>query len=163
MADDHRLQRGDPQFWEKLGLDRDAAKSAAWCFPEGRLTAGPIHTGNEKLAYRHLTEAGEYATEAWHPAFWYAQGYDFDEMARRAVTVNVMLNLGEMANAQPQGPDSMADALLAPMSQSRPQLPPPRYEDYVDYEPPLVEQHSEQPNRSPDTPFNSDAFPRLDP
>ncbi len=191
MKDGYRLKRGEPRFWEDLGLEEQAANSAALCFPERWWRIRRISPYSQEYfsqsapkyldpfvaslkdspntdcdcAEQYLSGLGvqQYTTKAWHPAFWAAQGHDFDDMARRAVVVNTFLNLNEEANSQLPQPDPTADVMMAMMVQSRPQLSPPRNDDYFDDEPLPQEWDWDEQEPPPPPPFNSSAFPRLDP
>ena len=192
MKDDFRNDRGRPGFWESLGLATEAAIAAAMCFPDGwhgliygfsgykSVTwkdMGPLYDAmrktvnsgqggiydKEELARGYLrSEARKYRTYAWHPAFWYAQGYDFDEMASRAVAANARDNLTREANAPQDQPDHMPELLMALMASKPRQLPPPAPYNVIDADASYDDQLPPEQDVSKHEPFDPDRFRRID-
>ena len=117
MTDDYRPQRTTQSFWKELGLTPYAALVATECFPEywlwlcesrlnhQRDNRSPedwrrcVERSAERRANATLCNASvDFRTDAKHPAFWYAQGYDdFDEIASRAVAACAMVQLQKEA------------------------------------------------------------------
>ena len=166
MNDDPYHDRYKQDFWRKIGLDEDAALSAARCYPKFHLSGyGTPYQGirwcnwAERQADEALTEAmSVYTSDARHPAFWYAQGFDEDEMTRRAVAANAMVKLQREAAPPPPQRDRVAEVTQALLMQGAIQqrLEGPDSSDDQDY-------HDPQPRgpAQPQEPFNPDDYPRF--
>ncbi len=120
QSNGYRFERAKISFWMNFGLDARAATAATLCFPQGwppfmssvdpnqlifprglpndfpilePVTKCPDKASNAKLFMNKY--AREYVTDPRHPAYWHEQGYDFDDMANKAVSVNAMLKVQE--------------------------------------------------------------------
>jgi len=128
MTEYYKYERGTESFWLNFGFTKDAAKVAANCFPEAtyrrycqlyflgmgcEFRAKVASESDARLAAQ--TAPLSYRTDARHPAFWFEQGYDWDEMAARAVAANVMVKL--QREAAPPPPPSKTDR-IAEMTQA---------------------------------------------
>ena len=171
MAWDFNTDRGRPSFWCDLGLDKAAADVASKCFPESwiswyrklryddwgmRQKAEELAEDQADSTARHAPVA--YRTDARHPAFWFAQGHDYDEMAARAIAANAMLKLQREAAPPPPQRDRVAEVTQALLMQGAIQqrLEGPDSSDDQDY-------HDPQPRgpAQPQEPFNPDDYPRF--
>ena len=170
MAWDCYTSRGKPHFWRELGLDDAAAEVAAKCFPEswnpwyGRGLNYPPWYDKDKEAEDKADKTGRYAplayrTDAKHPAYWFAQGCDYDEMAARSVAALAMVRLQQEAVPPPPQTDRFAEVAQALLLQGEMQQRlegPDSYDDqYYDDPQPLG---PVPPQREP---FNPDDYPRF--
>jgi len=123
------------EFWLELGMDYIAADNAAKCFPgnANHYNRWALGTPEERARKAAQSVSQEYLSDPEHPAFWYAQGYDFDEMVRRAVAAIAMVRLQQEAAPPKPRDDGFVDAVRALLMQAcaspepppRPQLPAP--------------------------------------
>ena len=170
MNNDPYHDQHTQEFWRKIGLDEDAALSAAQCYPKyhfsqyGEPYLRPSWRSWIRYAERQADEAltkaiSAYPSDARHPAFWYAQGFDEDEMTRRAVAANAMVKLQREAAPPPPQRDRFAEVAQALLMQGAMQqrLEGPDSCDDQYYDDP----QPRGPVQPKQEPFNPDDYPRF--
>ena len=184
MSEKFSFGRFDLRFWENLGFERDAAEKAALCFPEAweiclhgktrevmdRMVdiwfGRPWNYDRQKIleeqAARYAEEfACEYKYDPRHPAFWYFQGCDFDEMEHRATTAAGLVQLQREAAPPPPKEDNVTAVMEALLMQEPPVEFDTLQTGQVDHEQPHLLDPT--PISTPEPkPFDADAFPRIE-